>query len=100
MIGGIYEKLTCISGVHNAEIPFSAGDAYNRNVFIQFGRCSVRTVFQDALEALFRNKDKLQDFVDVVLPALDESFAPALDKFEKNQVNKGVYKPHGLRPKL
>ncbi|KAF2096538.1 GroES-like protein [Rhizodiscina lignyota] len=86
-------------GVHNAEIPFTAADGYNRNVFIQFGRCSVRTVFDDSLASLRRNIEKVQDFIDVIIP-LDESFAPALEKFEKNQVNKVVYKPNGMHPTL
>lgn len=34
--------------------------------------------------------------MDVVLPALDESYQDALTKFEKNQVNKVVIKPHEI----
>jgi len=85
-----------VIGVHNANVPFTAEEAYNRNTFIQFGRCPCHAVFKDALEVFLRNKDKFEDFVDVVLPALDESYADALTKFEKNQVNKVVFKPHGV----
>jgi len=82
--------------VHNESIPFSAFEAYNRNTHVQFGRCPLRTVFNDALEVLIRNKDKFDGFIDVVLQRLDESYADALNKLEQNQVNKVVFKPHGL----
>lgn len=57
-------------GVHNAEVrgdqfelistawlmtpqvPFTAAEAYNKNVRVQFGRCPVRAVFPKALELL------------------------------------------------
>ncbi|KAF9893415.1 hypothetical protein FE257_010727 [Aspergillus nanangensis] len=84
-------------GVHNAEVPFTAADCYNKNVHIQFGRCPVRHVFHDALQALIRNKATIESmgFIDMVLPNLDGSFADALSRFERGELNKVVFKPNG-----
>lgn len=84
-------------GVHNAELPFSAAESYNKNIHIQFGRCPARYVFHDALAALIRNKaiiEKMQ-FIDLVLPSLDESFKEALARFERAELNKVVFRPNG-----
>jgi threonine dehydrogenase-like Zn-dependent dehydrogenase len=85
------------AGVHNGELPFSAGECYNKNVNIQFGRCPIRAVWEEALTALARNKDTIErmGFVDLVLPALDESYADALARFERGELNKVVLKPNG-----
>lgn len=85
-------------GVHNGDLPFTAADCYNKNIHIQFGRCPVRHVFNDALQALIRNKDTIErlKFIDLVVPGLDESYSDALQKFEKAKVNKVVFKPNGI----
>lgn len=88
-------------GVHNGEVPFSAGDCYNKNVNIQFGRCPARYIFKDALQALIRNKELIKEmgFIDKVVVGLDE-YADALTKFERAEYNKVVFKPNGLDNKL
>lgn len=85
-------------GVHNGELPFSAAECYNRDVHIHFGRCPLRVVFEDALATLIRNKELVtkMKFIDMVLPALDDSFEDALKRFEKGELNKVVFKPNGL----
>lgn len=87
-------------GVHNGELPFSAADCYNRNVHIQFGRCPARYIFNEALQALIRNKATIEKmgFIDVILPELDESYSDALARFERGEVNKVVFKPNGPDP--
>lgn len=89
--------ITLVSGVHNGELPFSAGDCYNKNIHIRFGRCPLRVVFSDALATLIRNKELItkMNFIDLVLPSLDESFADALNRFERGELNKVVFKPNG-----
>lgn len=84
-------------GVHNGEMPFSASDCYYKDIHIQFGRCPVRAVFEDALRTLVRNKELVVEmgFVDLVLPGLDESYASALNQFERGELNKVVFKPNG-----
>jgi len=84
-------------GVHNGELPFSALDCYNKNVHIQFGRCPIRVVWDEALASLIRNKATIEEmkFIDLVIPALDESYADALARFERGELNKVVFKPNG-----
>lgn len=84
--------------MHNGDLPFSAADCYNRNIHIQFGRCPLRAVFAEALATLVRNKDLIRkmNFIDFVLPGLDDSFDDALKRFERGELNKVVFKPNGL----
>lgn len=89
-----------LSGLHTEHLPIHGNEAYNKNLNIQFGRCPVGSVFNEALPVLIRNKEKFKGFVDVILLKIDESYAPALDDFEKNKVNKVVFKPHGMNPIL
>ncbi|KAK5190855.1 hypothetical protein LTR99_000199 [Exophiala xenobiotica] len=83
-------------GVHNGELPFTAADCYNKNVHIQFGRCPARYVFNEALQALIRNKGIIEkmEFIDLVLPGLDESAVDAVRRFERAEYNKVVFKPN------
>jgi threonine dehydrogenase-like Zn-dependent dehydrogenase len=85
-----------LSGVHNGELPFTAADCYNKNVHIQFGRCPARYVFNEALQALIRNKGIIEkmEFIDLVLPGLDESAVDAVQRFERAEYNKVVFKPN------
>ncbi|KAH8586245.1 chaperonin 10-like protein [Bisporella sp. PMI_857] len=89
-------------GVHNAELPFSAADCYNKNIHIQFGRCPARHVFADALQALIRNQSTVENmgFIDLILPDLDNSFSDALERFERAELNKVVFKPNGMIPRF
>jgi threonine dehydrogenase-like Zn-dependent dehydrogenase len=47
-------------GVHNAEIPWTGTDGYNKNVRLQMGRCPVRSVFPEALAVLEKTQDKFE----------------------------------------
>lgn len=47
-------------GVHNAEIPWTGNEAYNKNLQLQMGRCPVRSIFGDAMEFLVKKQDILE----------------------------------------
>ncbi len=54
-------------------------------------------MWDDALASLVRNKALIEEmkFIDLVLPSLDESYADALARFERGELNKVVFKPNG-----
>lgn len=62
----------------------------------------MHVVFKDALATLIRNKDLVTELklVDLVLPSLDSSYQDALDRFERGELTKVVYKPNGLNVEL
>ncbi|KAF2634843.1 GroES-like protein [Massarina eburnea CBS 473.64] len=76
-------------GVHNAEIPWTGNEAYNKNVRVQMGRCPVRSVFPQALEALKKHQDKFGFMADKIMP-LSEAIE-GYDLFDKMQVQKVVF---------
>ncbi|KAF9888861.1 hypothetical protein FE257_008230 [Aspergillus nanangensis] len=86
------------TGVHNGELPFTAAECYDKDIHIRFGRLPLHAVFEDALAVLVRNKDLITklSLIDLVVPALDESFSDALSRFEKGELTKVVFKPNGL----
>jgi len=83
-------------GLHNGDMPFSAGECYDKNLQLEFGCCPVATIFDDALEVLVRNKEAVENlsFIDVVLPGLDDSYADALRRFDAGEVNKVIFRPN------
>ncbi|CAK7245672.1 MAG: hypothetical protein STHCBS139747_007257 [Sporothrix thermara] len=78
-------------GVHNAEIPWSGNEAYNKNIRIQQGRCPVRSIFSDALEVLAKNQDKFSFMFDKIMPLADA--VEGYDLFDKMKVQKVVFTP-------
>ncbi|KAJ0108573.1 hypothetical protein J7T55_015007 [Diaporthe amygdali] len=78
-------------GVHNAEIPFSGNDGYNKNVRLQMGRCSVRSLFPESLALLAKSQDKLSFMFDKIMP-LSEA-VEGYDLFDKMKVQKVIFKP-------
>lgn len=77
-------------GVQQDPLPFSGPECYAKNLQIQFGRCPVRGVFNDALETLLKVQDELEGFVEVWKGLED---APrAFDLFDKGEVGKIVFK--------
>ena len=76
--------------MHQDSLPFSGPECYAKNLQIQFGRCPVRRVFNDALKILFEVQDELSDFV-TVWEGLED--APrAYELFDKGQVGKIAFK--------
>ncbi|KAK0630598.1 chaperonin 10-like protein [Bombardia bombarda] len=82
--------ISCI-GVHNAEIPWSGEDGYNKNLRIQMGRCPVRSVFLEALAVLVKNQHKFSFMFEKMMPLSDA--VEGYDLFDKMKVQKVVFKP-------
>lgn len=77
-------------GVHNAEIPIAGNEAYDKNVTMQFGRCPVRSIFNDALPVFVQNLDKLDIMTGHIMNLKDA--VEAYEIFEKRKVQKIVFK--------
>ncbi|KAI4866915.1 GroES-like protein [Hypoxylon rubiginosum] len=78
-------------GVHNAEIPFSGADGYNKNIRLQMGRCPVRSVFADALKVLAKNQHRFGFMFEKIMPL--STAVSGYDLFDKMQVQKVIFKP-------
>ncbi|KAI9721876.1 MAG: hypothetical protein M1828_004971 [Chrysothrix sp. TS-e1954] len=79
-------------GVHNEEIPWSAKEAYGKNLRIQQGRCPVRSIFPEALEQL-RKKQHLLDFMsDKVMPL--SQAVEGYEIFDSMKAQKVVFTAH------
>jgi len=76
-------------GVHNAEVPYTGNEAYNKNLRIQMGRCPVRSIFAEALESLERHQDKLGFMADKIMPLTEA--VEGYDIFDKMKVQKVVF---------
>lgn len=83
-------------GVHQPQIPFTGGELYNRNVTLEFGCCSVHSIFVAAVELLLRRRDVLgaigeSGVVDRIVPLSDA--VRAYEAFEKGVNGKVVFDP-------
>ncbi|KAJ9628286.1 hypothetical protein H2204_009403 [Knufia peltigerae] len=80
----------CLSsiGFHQGEVPFTALEAYSKNLNINMGRAPARRVFNDALDVLIANADKVREFVTHKLPVSEA--AKGYEIFEKQQARKVV----------
>ncbi|KAK5189712.1 hypothetical protein LTR20_009275 [Exophiala xenobiotica] len=80
----------CISsiGFHQGEVPFTAFEAYAKNLNINMGRAPARRVFNDALDVLVANSDKVREFVTHKLPISEA--AKGYEIFEKQLARKVV----------
>lgn len=76
-------------GVHNAEIPITGNECYNKNVSLQFGRCPVRSIFDQALKAFVDNLDKLDILTGHIMKLQDAEEAYPL--FDQRKVQKVVF---------
>lgn len=58
----------------------------------------MRVVFNDALDALARNRKLVEDmnFINLTVSGLTDSYKEALRKFEAGEINKVVLKLHDL----
>lgn len=76
-------------GVHTRNVTIDGNILYDKNVRMQFGRCSVRTFFPAALNVL---KDNLELFKSFVENKVDLDEAPEYYKlFEQGKVAKTVF---------
>ncbi|UZP40330.1 hypothetical protein NXS19_008146 [Fusarium pseudograminearum] len=77
-------------GVHNAEIPWSGNDAYNKNIRLQMGRCPVRSIFQEAMNVLKKEQDSLDFLFDNIMPL--SNAVRGYDLFNQSKVQKVIFK--------
>nr|KAK5441251.1 hypothetical protein LTR18_007095 [Exophiala xenobiotica] len=78
-------------GFHQGDLPFTALECYQKSLNINLGRAPVRTVFDEALEVLAANKDKMSNMITHRLP-LSEA-AKGYEMFEKQQARKVILIP-------
>ncbi|KAB2569589.1 putative zinc-binding alcohol dehydrogenase [Lasiodiplodia theobromae] len=76
-------------GVHSSEFPFTATQAYDKNVTLHMGRCPVASVFPEALECLEKVQGKLGCLTETVVP-LSEAVA-YYDVFNRMEVQKVIF---------
>jgi threonine dehydrogenase-like Zn-dependent dehydrogenase len=80
-------------GVHTEKIEMNGLMLYGKNVTMSFGRCPVRSIFEDALEVLVKEQKKVAFLCGKTMPLED---APkAYEDFEARKVHKIVFKMGG-----
>ncbi|WPG99910.1 Hypothetical protein R9X50_00273100 [Acrodontium crateriforme] len=85
-----FGKISSI-GVHTQEIPLNGLLCYGKNVTMAFGRCPVRSIFEEALEVLVQEQKKVAFLCGKTMSLED---APQCFKdFEAQKVMKIVFKP-------
>ncbi|KAF1816681.1 GroES-like protein [Eremomyces bilateralis CBS 781.70] len=77
------------AGVHNGEIPWTANQAYGKNLRIQMGRCPVRSIFPEALKQLEKKQHLLSFMADKIMP-LSEA-VEGYELFDGMKVQKVVF---------
>ncbi|CAI7639241.1 unnamed protein product [Penicillium pancosmium] len=75
-------------GFHQGELPFTAFEAYSKNLDINMGRAAARPVFGESLKLFAENQDKFADFITHRMPLADAPIAYEL--FEKHQARKVI----------
>ncbi|KAG5968647.1 hypothetical protein E4U57_005176 [Claviceps arundinis] len=78
-------------GVHNAEIPWTGTEGYDKNVRLQMGRCPVRHIFPEALQSLEKMQDKLEFMFDHVMPLTEA--VRGYELFDSMKVQKVIFRP-------
>lgn len=77
-------------GMHNHALKFEGFQLYSKNATIAFGRCPVRSIFEDALEMLVKQQDKVSWLCGKTMSLED---APeAYRDFEARKVHKVLFK--------
>lgn len=82
----------CISsiGVHTETFPVNGLLLYGKNVTMAFGRCPVRSIFEEALALLVQEQKKVA-FLCGKTMSLEEA-PKAFEDFEQRKVHKIVFK--------
>jgi threonine dehydrogenase-like Zn-dependent dehydrogenase len=80
-------------GVHTEKIEMNGLVLYGKNVTMSFGRCPVRSIFEDALEVLVKEQKKVA-FLCGKTMSLEEA-PKAYEDFEARKVHKIVFKMSG-----
>lgn len=80
-------------GVHTEQLPLNGLLCYGKNVTMSFGRCPVRSLFEEALEVLVKEQKKVAFLCGKTMSLED---APqAFRDFEQRKVHKIVFKMPG-----
>lgn len=80
-------------GVHTEQLPLNGLLCYGKNVTMSFGRCPVRSLFEEALEVLVKEQKKVA-FLCGKTMSLEEA-PQAYRDFEARKVHKIVFKMAG-----
>ena len=71
-------------GVHTQPLPLAGSQLYGKNVTLAFGRCPVRSIFEEALDVLVEEQEKLKSLMGNIVSLED---APqAFRDFEQQKV--------------
>jgi len=76
-------------GVHNEQISFPGFALYSKNVTMAFGRCPVRSIFDEALAVYELIEEKLRFLCEVTMPL--EEAPEAFRLFEKQKLHKILF---------
>lgn len=71
-------------GVHTQTLPLSGLQLYGKNVTLALGRCPVRSIFEEALEVLVHEQEKVKPLLGLMV-SLEEA-PKAFEDFEKQKV--------------
>ena len=80
-------------GVHTEKIEMNGLMLYGKNVTMSFGRCPVRSIFEDALPVLVKEQKKVAFLCGKTMPL--EEAPKAYEDFEARKVHKIVFKMGG-----
>ncbi|KAI9932978.1 hypothetical protein ASPWEDRAFT_220136 [Aspergillus wentii DTO 134E9] len=80
-------------GVHTEQLPLNGQLCYGKNVTIAFGRCPVRSIFEESLEMLHQLQGKVGFLCDKTMSL--EDAAQAYRDFEARKAHKIVFKIKG-----
>ncbi|KAM5343858.1 hypothetical protein ACJ41O_012395 [Fusarium nematophilum] len=77
-------------GFHHDELPFTAAEAYSKNLTINVGRAAITAVFDEALACLEENMDTAATIISHEMPLADARHGYEI--FERHQAQKIVFK--------
>ena len=76
-------------GVHTEVLDIPGASLYGKNITLAFGRCPVRSIFEDALDVLVKEQDKVK-FLCGTKMKLEEA-PEAFKLFEQQKVHKVLF---------
>ncbi|KAJ5378273.1 uncharacterized protein N7496_005682 [Penicillium cataractarum] len=76
-------------GVHNGSIPWTGNEAYGKNLYLQMGRCPVRSIFGPAMSLLEKKQDVLE-FMTCDIRPLSQA-VQAYDDFNHARCQKVIF---------
>lgn len=73
-------------GYHHEPLPMDGLECYLKNISLQFGRCPVRSIFEDAFKVFEKVAYKFDDFIDTEMGL--SGVSEAYDIFDQHKVRK------------